>query len=92
MNAPRGPRRIASPSGSFDCRLVAPAEFRGALGCARASTLVATRATALYDEIAAGNPTWKKAYDDDAPVRADQNLWFSVAEASLDQFTQSPRR
>lgn len=49
-------------------------------------------AMALYDEIAAKNPRWKKVYDDYAPFRADQNLWFSVAEASLDQFTQSQRR
>lgn len=49
-------------------------------------------AMALYDEISAKNPRWKKVYDDYAPFRADQNLWFSVAEASLDQFTQSQRR
>ncbi len=49
-------------------------------------------AMAFYDEIAAKNPRWKKVYDDYAPFRADQNLWFSVAEANLDQFTQSQRR
>jgi TRAP-type mannitol/chloroaromatic compound transport system substrate-binding protein len=49
-------------------------------------------AMALYDEIAAKNPNWKKVYDDYAPFRADQNLWFSVAESSLDLFTQSQRR
>ena len=49
-------------------------------------------AMALYDEISAKNPKWKKVYDDYAPFRADQNLWFSVAESSLDIFTQSQRR
>jgi TRAP-type mannitol/chloroaromatic compound transport system substrate-binding protein len=49
-------------------------------------------AMAFYDEISARNPNWKKVYDDYAPFRADQNLWFSVAESSLDIFTQSQRR
>jgi TRAP-type mannitol/chloroaromatic compound transport system substrate-binding protein len=49
-------------------------------------------AMGYYDEIAAKNPNWKKVYDDYAPFRADQNLWFSVAESSLDLFTQSQRR
>ena len=47
---------------------------------------------ALYDEISARNPNWKKVYEDYARFRADQNLWFSIAEASLDQFTQAQRR
>ena len=47
---------------------------------------------AFYDEISARNPNWKKVYDDYAPFRTDQNLWFSVAESSLDIFTQSQRR
>ena len=49
-------------------------------------------AMALYDEISAKNANWKKVYDDYAPFRADQNLWFSVAESSLDLFTQAQRR
>jgi TRAP-type mannitol/chloroaromatic compound transport system substrate-binding protein len=49
-------------------------------------------AMAYYDEISAKNPNWKKVYDDYAPFRADQNLWFSVSESSLDLFTQSQRR
>ena len=49
-------------------------------------------AMAFYDEISARNANWKKVYDDYAPFRADQNLWFSVAESSLDIFTQSQRR
>ena len=49
-------------------------------------------AMAVYDEISAKNPNWKKIYDDYAPFRADQNLWFSVSESSLDLFTQSQRR
>ena len=49
-------------------------------------------AMALYDELSAKNPNWKKIYDDYSKFRADQNLWFSVAESSLDQFTQAQRR
>ena len=50
------------------------------------------RRMALFDEISARNPNWKKVYEDYARFRADQNLWFSIAEASLDQFTQAQRR
>ena len=49
-------------------------------------------AMAIYDELSAKNPNWKKIYEDYAAFRADQNLWFSVAESSLDLFTQSQRR
>ena len=49
-------------------------------------------AMALYDELSAKNSNWKKIYDDYSKFRADQNLWFSVAESSLDQFTQAQRR
>ncbi|HEY0570006.1 MAG TPA: TRAP transporter substrate-binding protein DctP [Enterovirga sp.] len=49
-------------------------------------------AMALYNEISAKNANWKRVYDDYAQFRADQNLWFSVAEASLDGFTQAQRR
>ncbi|HKS62167.1 MAG TPA: TRAP transporter substrate-binding protein DctP [Xanthobacteraceae bacterium] len=49
-------------------------------------------AMAFYDEISAKNANWKKVYDDYASFRTDQNLWFSVAESSLDIFTQSQRR
>jgi TRAP-type mannitol/chloroaromatic compound transport system substrate-binding protein len=49
-------------------------------------------ALALYSEISAQNPNWKKVYDDYAQFRADQNLWFSIAEASMDGFTQAQRR
>ncbi|MBQ0930739.1 TRAP transporter substrate-binding protein [Ideonella sp. 4Y16] len=41
---------------------------------------------ALYSEISAKNPNWKKVYDDYAKFRADQNLWFRFAEASFDEF------
>ena len=36
-------------------------------------------AMALFDEISARNPNWKKVYEDYARFRADQNLWFSIA-------------
>ena len=44
---------------------------------------------ALYDEIAARNPRWKKVYTDYARFRSDQNLWFRFTEATFDRFMQS---
>ena len=46
---------------------------------------------ALYSEIAAKNPNWKKVYTDYAKFRADQNLWFRFAEAGFDDFMQSQK-
>ena len=46
---------------------------------------------ALYAELSAKNPNWKKVWDDYSSFRADQNLWFSFAEASMDQFLQAQK-
>jgi TRAP-type mannitol/chloroaromatic compound transport system substrate-binding protein len=46
---------------------------------------------ALYDEISAKNPRWKKIYDDYSSFRRDQNLWFRFAEARFDSFMQSQK-
>jgi len=46
---------------------------------------------ALFSEISARNPRWKKIYEDLAAFRRDQNLWFRVAEAGFDDFMQSRR-
>ena len=46
---------------------------------------------ALYDEIAARNPHWKKVYTDYARFRADQNRWFRFSEATFDRFMQSQK-
>ena len=46
---------------------------------------------ALYSEISAKNPNWKKVYDDYAKFRADQNLWFRFAEAGFDDFMQQQK-
>lgn len=48
-------------------------------------------AQALYGELSAKNPNWKKVWDDYAKFRADQNLWFSFAEASQDGFMQAQK-
>jgi TRAP-type mannitol/chloroaromatic compound transport system substrate-binding protein len=48
-------------------------------------------AMALYSELSAKNPDWKKIYDDYAKVRADQNLWFRFAEAGFDDFMQGQK-
>jgi TRAP-type mannitol/chloroaromatic compound transport system substrate-binding protein len=42
-----------------------------------------------YDELAAGDPKFKKIYDNLKAFRADQNLWFRVAENTFDNFNFS---
>ena len=46
---------------------------------------------ALYSELSAKNPNWKKVYDDYAKFRAEQNLWFRFAEAGFDVFMQQKK-
>lgn len=48
-------------------------------------------ATALYNELSAKNPRWKKVYDDYVRFRADQNMWFRFAEAGFDDFMQAQK-
>ena len=43
---------------------------------------------ALYAELSASNPSWKKIYEDYAAFRKEQNLWFRFAEAGFDDFMQ----
>ena len=45
-------------------------------------------AMALYAEISAKNPNWKKVYDDYSRFRADSNQWFRFTEARYDTFMQ----
>ncbi|MDM4765354.1 TRAP transporter substrate-binding protein [Pelomonas sp. SE-A7] len=46
---------------------------------------------AIYSELSAKNPNWKKVYEDMAVFRRDQNLWFKIAEAGFDDFMQSQK-
>ena len=46
---------------------------------------------ALYEEISAKNPKWKKVYDDMSTFRRDQNLWFRFTEAKYDSFMQAQK-
>jgi TRAP-type mannitol/chloroaromatic compound transport system substrate-binding protein len=48
----------------------------------------------LYDQIAASNPKFKKVYDQWKQFRADEYLWFRVAENTFDNFVyaQSAKR
>jgi TRAP-type mannitol/chloroaromatic compound transport system substrate-binding protein len=46
---------------------------------------------ALYSEIGATNPAWKKVYEDYASFRRDSNLWFRFTEAGFDDFMQAQR-
>ena len=43
---------------------------------------------ALYDELSAKNPNWKKVYADYSAFRKEQNLWFRFSEASFDRYMQ----
>lgn len=46
---------------------------------------------AIYAELSAKNPNWKKVYEDYATFRRDQNLWFRFAEAGFDDFMQQQK-
>jgi TRAP-type mannitol/chloroaromatic compound transport system substrate-binding protein len=48
-------------------------------------------AMAVYSELNASNPAWKKIYEDYSKFRADQTLWFRFAEAGFDDFMQSQK-
>ena len=45
-------------------------------------------AMALYSEISAKNPAWKKVYEDYSAFRRDANLWFRFTEGTMDAFMQ----
>jgi TRAP-type mannitol/chloroaromatic compound transport system substrate-binding protein len=44
--------------------------------------------SALYSEVSAKNPAFKKIYTELARFRGEQNLWFRFAEAGFDNFMQ----
>ena len=46
---------------------------------------------ALYEELSASNPNWRKVYGDYARFRSGQNLWFRFTEATFDRFMQSQK-
>jgi TRAP-type mannitol/chloroaromatic compound transport system substrate-binding protein len=46
---------------------------------------------ALYADIGAKNPNWKKVYADYSNFRKDQNLWFRFTEAQFDRYMQSAK-
>jgi TRAP-type mannitol/chloroaromatic compound transport system substrate-binding protein len=48
-------------------------------------------AMALYSEIGAKNPRWKKVYADYSAFRKDANLWFRFTEARFDSYMQSAK-
>lgn len=48
-------------------------------------------AMALYSELSASNPNWKKIYADYSDFRKDQNLWFRFTEATFDRYMQSAK-
>jgi TRAP-type mannitol/chloroaromatic compound transport system substrate-binding protein len=46
---------------------------------------------ALYSELSAKNPAWKKVYEDYSAFRRDANLWFRFTEAAFDDYMQSAK-
>ncbi|MBW8830895.1 MAG: TRAP transporter substrate-binding protein DctP [Burkholderiales bacterium] len=46
---------------------------------------------ALYSDLSAKNPNWKKVYEDYSKFRAEQNLWFRFAESGFDDFMQAQK-
>jgi TRAP-type mannitol/chloroaromatic compound transport system substrate-binding protein len=48
-------------------------------------------ATEVYTELSDTNPAWKKIYADYSAFRRESNLWFSLAEASMDDFMQAQK-
>jgi TRAP-type mannitol/chloroaromatic compound transport system substrate-binding protein len=48
-------------------------------------------AMALYSELSASNPAWKKVYEDYSAFRRDANLWFRFTEAGFDDFMQGQK-
>jgi len=46
---------------------------------------------AVYAELSASNPAWKKVYTDYANFRRDQNLWFRFTEATFDRYMQAAK-
>jgi TRAP-type mannitol/chloroaromatic compound transport system substrate-binding protein len=48
-------------------------------------------ATEIYAELSDTNPAWKKIYADYSAFRKEGNLWFSLAEASMDDFMQAQK-
>ena len=45
----------------------------------------------VYAELNDTNPAWKKIYTDYAAFRKESNLWFSLAEQSMDDFMQAQK-
>jgi TRAP-type mannitol/chloroaromatic compound transport system substrate-binding protein len=45
----------------------------------------------IYAELAAKNANWKKVYEDWSKFRADQVLWFRVAEREFDNFMSAQK-
>ena len=46
---------------------------------------------ALYSELSASNPNWKKIYTDYSNFRKDQNLWFRFTESTFDRYMQAAK-
>lgn len=48
-------------------------------------------ANAIYADLSAKNPEWRKIFSDYVKFRNDQNVWFRFTEGSFDRFMQSQK-
>jgi len=48
-------------------------------------------AMSVYQELNDTNPSWKKIYGDYSAFRKESNLWFSLAETTMDKFMQQQK-
>lgn len=46
---------------------------------------------ALYSELSASNPAWKKVWEDYSAFRRDSNLWMRFSEAGFDDYMQQQK-
>lgn len=46
---------------------------------------------ALYKELSAKNPRWKKVYEDYSKFLAEENMWLSFAESAFDTFMHAQK-
>jgi TRAP-type mannitol/chloroaromatic compound transport system substrate-binding protein len=46
---------------------------------------------AYYNELSSKNENWKKIYSDFSKFRAEENLWFRLAEGTFDKYMQAQK-
>ena len=75
----------------FEAEIAEKLAAEGAPIARKVLDLAFKESMALYSELSAKNPNWKKVYDDYSAFRRDANLWFRFTEAGFDDFMQSQK-